>query len=477
MSESAQLISTRLLALDWRSLRSAALASPWSFKLLCVYVFFEYVRPQSIYSFLAGPPWPMISLVGAIAAFLAEGRRPRIPIALAAALATFTAIVAISSVLATYPDASVNEFKLYVNWLCLIILVSGTAVTEKRWYLFITLYMLFCLKMSQHGFLSWVSRGFAFTSWGVTGGPGWFQNSGEFALQMGMFVPVAVYFYVVVRKYLSRAKRWAFLFLPISAVGSIIASSSRGGMLALVVVAITAALLSKYRFRAAVVLAAGLPLLWLVLPSENKSRFSTAGSDATSVARLRFWKSGMEMAGEHPFFGVGHGNWTAYYRDHYFVEGDTLNRFDEAGKPLIQPAHNSFVEVASQLGYLGLFVFLWVIGATFYVNRQTRRLAIRNGERGRFIWALARALDYSTVAFCIAGFFMSVANYPFIWMQVGLVASLHAAALDLTRRLGAGGERAGAMLPSQPVRRFRGGAVRQRPSMVAGAPAATSQSH
>ncbi len=451
------MLATRpMRQLRWRHIWASLLGSPLSFKLVCVYVFFEYVRPQSVYSFLAGPPWAMLSLIGATLAFLMEGRRPSLPTPATVALSAFVVVFVLSSAMADYPAASVNDLKLFGNWLLVIVLITGTVTTERRWFLFLLLFLLFSLKMSQHGFRSWVTRGFAFTGWGVTGGPGWFQNSGEFALQMGIFVPLSTYLYLAIRPQLSRMKRLLFLLLPVSGVASIIASSSRGGLLALAAVAIWAALRSRYRVRATFALVVVAPLIWLVVPQEMKARFTTAGTDATSLSRLTYWKYGMEMAKDHPVLGVGVGNWEPYYRAHYFVAGDTLNRFDEQGKVKIEVAHNSFVEVGSQMGYAGLVAFLAVLISIFMINRRTRALMDRLGERGRLLALSARALDDGVVAFCIAGFFMSVALYPFVWFQLAMSAGVYAAARGLAQsaRSGATGpsEAGRISLPRRPSR-------------------------
>lgn len=395
---------------------------------------FEYVRPQSIYPIIAGPPWALLSILATLAAVIVEGRRPRIPTPLAATLVFFTVVMIASRITAIYPDAATAELKLFGNWLLLVVLISCVVDNERKWFLFLMAFLLFSLKMSQHGFISWIGRGFAFTSWGVTGAPGWFQNSGEFALQMGIFVSLAVSTYFALRAYMPRWLRAAWFFLPISAIGSIIASSSRGGLLALIVIAVMSVLRTRYRVRALVSLAVGLPVLWITVPPEFKLRFTTAGTDATSQARLRFWSNGMEMARMYPALGVGPGNWLPYYRDNYIVPGDSLNRFDERGQLMIQPAHNSFVEVVSQLGYTGLFAFVSVILAVFVVNWRTRRLVTGLGPSGDLIRLTSSSLDDGVVVFCVAGFFMSVAMYPFLWVQVALSAAAHTAARNLARR-------------------------------------------
>jgi putative inorganic carbon (HCO3(-)) transporter len=435
-----EILSTDLSSLKVGKVIAAYLATPASFKLLCLYLFFEYVRPQSLYPILEGPPWALGSLLAACLAFFMEGKRPVLPRPILLTLMVFSVIFVASGIFGYVPSDATKELKIYINWIILIVLVCGTATTERRWYLLLFLYMAFCLKMSQHGFFSWARRGFSFSSWGVTGGPNWFQNSGEFALQMGMFAPLSLYVLLAIRKHLSWWKKLLFLFLPFSAVASIVASASRGGLLAIVVIAVWAAMRSRYRFRAFLVCSLTLPLLWFSVPDDFKRRFDTAGSDATSLIRLKYWRIGMEMARDHPILGVGQGSWVRYYRDFYYTAGDPLNRYDGNGNLVVQPAHNSFVEVAAQLGYVGLISFLAIIGALFVVNYRTRKMALRLGEGGRFFGLCAKAMDDGVIAFCVAGFFMSVAYYPFLWMQVGLTASLYAATerkLKLQRLSGA----------------------------------------
>lgn len=408
----------------WRAL----LASPWSFRWTCAYVFFEYVRPQSIYTIIEGPPWALSCIVFALVSFVAEGAVVRSRTVINVSLLAFSAVVLASTAAAAYPNVAIDQLPVYANWVIAFILIANTASTERRLFLFIVLYLLWSFKMSQHGFVSWATRGFGFTSWGVSGSPGWFRNSGEFALQMGIFVPLSIYFVTFLKPFVSRALWIGLWALPVTGVSSIIASSSRGGQLALALVALVAVVRSQKRLRNIALLVVVAPLIWMVTPAEQKLRFQSAGDDATSQSRLVYWQRGLEMAREHPVLGVGYGNWIPAYKDRYYVEGDTLNRFDSRGVVKIELAHNSFVEVLSQLGYSGLIIFVWLLLSIFVVNVQTRRLIRRIGPRGRFLELMSRGLDDGVIAFAVAGYFMSVALYPFVWFQLGMTAALHAAA-------------------------------------------------
>lgn len=425
------LASRELIRLDGHHIWAALASSPWSFRLSCLYVFFEYVRPQSLYPSLAFAPWSLICILAALLAFVIEGRNTKWPTLPKAALAFFSVVVVLSSLLAYSPADALDPLRAYGNWILAMVLIAGTANTERRWLIFLLLFLLWNFKMSQHGFRSWVSRGLTFSSWGVTGGPGWFQNSGEFALQMGIFAPLALRLLLTLRQSLSPFKKAILIFLPVTAVTSVIASSSRGGLLALVGIALFTVARSRYRVRSFLALGVFGATVWLLVPQQMKDRFSSAGSDTTSLTRLEYWRNGIDMVKAYPALGVGHGSWVSYYRDHYFTQSDPLVRHTERGEVKIEVAHNSFVEVASQLGLLGLSGFLAIIVSIFWVNNKTRRLLARTGKRGAFLRASALALDEGTIAFCIAGFFMSVAFYPFVWFQLAMTVGVHAAASSL----------------------------------------------
>ena len=166
--------------------------------------------------------------------------------------------------------------------------------------------------MSQHG-----ARSFLMGFGGAGGAPGWFQNSGEFALQMCIFVPLSLHFIIGLRPMLSKTKVALLALLPISGVLGIVGSSSRGGVLAMACIGLWMLLRSRRKMRGLLALAVATPIIWLAIPQYQKERFRTAGEDETSRSRLVYWKRGLEMANSHPALGVGYENWAAYYRDRY----------------------------------------------------------------------------------------------------------------------------------------------------------------
>ena len=88
-------------------------------------------------------------------------------------------------------------------------------------------------------------------------------------------------------------------------------------------------------------------------------------------------------------------------------------------------AHNIFVQVGAELGYLGLLAFLLMIAAKFNVNAKTRRLARTTPGDNRFIYAMAFGLDGAMVGYLASGFFITVFYYPYFWINLAMTIALH----------------------------------------------------
>lgn len=387
----------------WRFLRT----QPASFWLINIYLFLEYVRPQTVWPSLSVFPWAEAVLILTPVMMLVEGKLPRLPTIIGPLLVIYSVVVVISSFTAVNPAASYAGWKLYFSWVLIFILITNIVTTEKRYFIFILAFLLYSLKMSQHGFRSWMGNGFGFSSWGVTGAPGWFQNSGEFGIQMCIFLPLSVEFIFALRSYWRKWTRYFFYLLPITAVASIVASSSRGALVGLAAVGLWWVARSKHRGRAiSLVVVLGI-LTWTVVPPQQKARLAESGEDGTSVARIDRWEAGIQMSEQYPVLGIGYNNWSTYYG------------------PL---PHNIFIQALAEMGYTGFLAFLSLIAATFAVNYKTRRLLEEVSDDTGFLRHMAFGLDGALIGFMASGFFVTVLYYPFFWINLAMTVSLHIAA-------------------------------------------------
>jgi len=158
----------------WRALRSQHFA----FWCICVYLFWEYLKPEQNYPIFRILPFMRIALLGAIfGAFMdPRSRTPRSPFTWL--LPLFMVHCIISAALAYNSPHAFEKMDVVVLWVIIFFLITTIVTTERRLYLFVLVYFLANFKMSQFGFFTWVHRGFGFASYGLTG-EGWFANSGE----------------------------------------------------------------------------------------------------------------------------------------------------------------------------------------------------------------------------------------------------------------------------------------------------------
>ncbi|MBA3919533.1 MAG: hypothetical protein C0516_13215 [Gemmatimonas sp.] len=379
--------------------------------LVQLYVFFEYVRPQTIYPWLDVLPWSMISLLLAAVACLAEGRFKFTAKSIWLSITLFTATIVLSSVVAFSPEYSWDNRNLWLNWLLLILIIGGGIRDKKELVLLLIAFGLWNIKMTQHGVRSWASIGFSFRPIGVGGAPGWFQNSGEFGIQMCVFLPIVVYFTYGVWPKLGKWSRRFLLCVIASAVISMIATSSRGALVGAAAIAVWAIWRSPHRVRALTAVALLGTLVWLAVPSESKERFREMGDDRSSTTRLTYWKDGIEIANRHPILGIGYKNWYPYYTTFYNPNG--------------QLPHNFMIEAVSEMGYVGLGALVWVIAASFSATRSVRS---KTGAQAivpdRLLWSLSYGFDGALIGFIVSGSFVSVLYYPYLWMNTAMVLAL-----------------------------------------------------
>ncbi len=389
----------------WRYLHT----QPASFWWVTLYLFIEYVRPQQLFPSINVIPYGQVTL-GFTTLSLILGARGFRPWSVAdTALAIYAGIVLLSTATAYMPYESVSNYIFFFSWVLVYFLISNIVVTEKRFVVFMLAFLLYNAQMSWGAMKQWAGFGFGFRSWGVTGGAGWFNNSGEFGVAMCIFFPIAFYFALGLR---DRLPKWKFLVLmgmAASAVFGTVASSSRGALVGIAAAGMWMLVKSKYRVRAIVAATALVIVVLIVLPPEQKARFEEAGNDKSSVTRLTYWKRGIQMTEDNPVLGIGYYNWMPYYQRTYGVIG--------------QLPHNIFIQASAELGFSGLAAFLGLIGVTLVVNRRTRRRAARSAN-GRLIFLMAHSFDAAMMGFLASGFFVTVLYYPFFWINLSMTVAL-----------------------------------------------------
>lgn len=377
-----------------------------------MYLFFEYVRPQSIISSLDILPWTQLSVLGALVGAIFDKTVKWVSSTANKLLILFFITILISSISAYWPSISYSKLENIYTWVIIYFLIIFVVNTRQRFFIFFLIFLLASFKISLSLAITWAKRGFGFTDWGLMGPPGFFQNSGELAIQMVVYWAPALALTLFLKPHVSQ---WVYrlgLAMPITAWAVVLGSSSRGSQLALAIQLTIKYHKKIFRPKALIAVVSAAWLLWTVLPDEQKLRFAEVGEDRTSQQRLLYWQNGWDMMLDHPVLGVGYFNFIPYYEIYH--SDDIL--FGKAELP-----HNIFVQIGTDAGFIGLVIYIAIIVFAFL---SMKSLANDKDSRVLLESKLASGFNLSLIGFLVAGQFVTVSYYPFLWIHLAMIVCL-----------------------------------------------------
>ena len=249
-----------------------------------------------------------------------------------------------------------------------------------------------------------------------------FYDANDFALVMVVTIPFALH---VLRPGNPRSGRLlGLLALGFMLIG-IVKSGSRGGFIALVAVMTYALLLYRAlprRVRMSIAVA-GVGFIAVLGSTTVLNQISTYRGNYNwtgPFGRKAVWEHGLGYVEHHPVFGVGVESFP-------IAEGQSdiaLSLSDQGHGFKWSVAHNSFLEVAAELGIPGFIVFV-----SFFVVAIRLLMAMRPGRRygpwvSRRELALSEMLIGSFIGFIVAGTFVSAEYFSYLYFLLALVIAL-----------------------------------------------------
>jgi O-antigen ligase len=138
-------------------------------------------------------------------------------------------------------------------------------------------------------------------------------------------------------------------------------------------------------------------------PGAYRSRLATT-SDDSAVARTDDLKRSILVTARHPLFGVGMGNYVLYSNSEHAT-------------------HNSYTQVASEMGVIALFIYLGFL-LTCFKGLSRVEQAAQTARRREPLYYLALGLQASLVGYMVVSFFASVAYQWYVYYLVAYAFSL-----------------------------------------------------
>ena len=220
----------------------------------------------------------------------------------------------------------------------------------------------------------------------------------------------------------------AFVASGLCAAG-VFLTLSRGGLIAAGFAMIVALFVAgRWRIQAitlAVLVAlGGLFYFGYIATDDQRNRVTNVEG---GTGRTDLWKVGLRMVEANPVAGVGAGNFqTASV--HYLLEPGVLRR-DEFIVDNPKSAHNTYLQVLAELGFVGAAMFLAINLFAMLCILRAARIFERLGDRD--LELMARALFVAIAGVLAANFFISEMFGKQLWLLLGLGPALYGVARAL----------------------------------------------
>lgn len=399
------------------ALRKAKVQPQWHWFAMLTVIVFEYVRPQDfLLPFLA--PLRISGILTLVAAFifLANDKSYLRNERVFKLMIAFMIVCAITIVFAPNTRAVYNKtIGFFWTFVSFVFPLYAVVTSYER------LRTLMFFWVGIQGLL-----GFQVIINGGHGPGSYLWDENDVAMALCMAIPYAAYFAFLPN--IQKKHRMLFLLAVLLLVGGVGVSASRGGMLGMVATILFSLMISKRPVKNFSILlllvAMATPIVLSNLPDAYKKDMENISNpeDKTRDERLWSWSIGWVMYLENPVLGVGAGNYD--WTNHLYAHKSpmyTPKRRILGGRA----AHSLYFTLLPELGTVGviswLLILFWAMGRFFKYRRFFNRQEAPTDEM-IFYMAMMRALAGSTIAFLVAGAFITVLYYPPYYQLMGLFA-------------------------------------------------------
>jgi O-antigen ligase len=347
----------------------------WAFFGLLAFTAVLFLRPQDQLTALRVLPLAEIAAIGGLIAMvmgrLGRGLTVSRSTPELAGVVALGALMLLTAPFSIWMGGAVGTFTdVYVKVILIFVLMVNTLTSPKRLERFMWLIVLAIGYLAFRAVFDY-ARGINLIENGRVQGAvgGIFRNPNDLAMNMVAVLPLAA----------SLALRAPTLFGRLSAsacavlmIGAVVASQSRSGSLGLAVVTV---FMGGYLLRRRPPIALGAILVLVValpfMPASYWHRISSItdeSRDQTGSREARRILLGESFTAflQHPVTGVGAGQFRNY---------DPEGR-EEAWRE----SHNVMLQVAAELGVLGLLAFTFLLARAATAGAQVRRLLRRAGH-------------------------------------------------------------------------------------------------
>jgi putative inorganic carbon (HCO3(-)) transporter len=251
----------------------------------------------------------------------------------------------------------------------------------------------------------------------IQGPGGMMLDNNDFALALGMAVPMMVMVGLSERRQILRKAMLACVPLTIITIGM---THSRGGFLALMVGIVILVLRSRNRIAGFALLGMFLVGGVILAPAGIKNRLGSISEydeDSSAQARFAAWRTAAVMIQSNPVFGVGFG----HFQDNYH-KYDPANADHTLTKTKGFVAHNSYLQIWAECGTPTFLLYLTLILLSFMDLWAIRAMAQRR-YYASWILNYTTMFEASLATFVLGSVFLNRAHFDLFYHWVAIILS------------------------------------------------------
>ncbi|HLJ17361.1 MAG TPA: O-antigen ligase family protein [Bryobacteraceae bacterium] len=239
---------------------------------------------------------------------------------------------------------------------------------------------------------------------GISGDPNYF------ALTALLVMPFS--YYMIAGKRPKWEKVYCFVCLLIMLIASALASS-RGGLLGLTIASLYIVYRSKRRIRNILFIGGLVVPAMMVLPNSPVQRLlhPTYSDKGAEEARTIVWRAAWLMIQENPITGIGLGMFKG-----------TVAQYETSKEIVHSLAHNSYIEIATELGIPALGVFVSILWFSYWTAESMRKRARRSDMV--LVHDTALGIQAALLGSSIAIGFLTAQYEKLFWFDIFLSMSL-----------------------------------------------------
>src|SRR5262245_27050827 len=242
----------------------------------------------------------------------------------------------------------------------------------------------------------------------VYGPPGdsFLSDNNAIAVALIMIVPLMYYLRGESKSvWIRRGLAAAMVLSGIAVLGTY----SRGGLLAGTAMLMFLWLKSRRKVLFALLLIPLVPLAFAVMPErwfDRMNTISTYDQYASAMGRINAWKTAINIANDRPLVGGG-----------FELYSDTTFAKYAPDPDDVHAAHSVYFQMLGEHGYVGLLIFLSLGLATWMMARRIISIGRDHPDCEREA-DLARAIQVSLVGFAVAGLFVNIGYWDFLYYEI-----------------------------------------------------------